>query len=606
MPSGLSLDAKLRVKEAVDIVDLVGSYLQLRREGRILKALCPWHDDTRPSLQVNPERQSFKCWVCDIGGDIFSFLMKIENLTFPEALAMLAERAGVALDAPAGAPAGGGDQRKALYEALDWAIAEYHRALLESEEGEAARRYLAERGISDESIRRLKLGYAPQAWDWLSQRARQMRIGASALERAGMIARRDGAGYYDRFRGRVLFPIWNAQGKPVGFGGRVLPGPAAEATAKYINSPETPLFRKSELLYGLHTARDAIRRQGCVLVMEGYTDCIMARQFGFENAVAVLGTALGPAHLRLLAQQASDASVVLVLDGDEAGRRRASEVLELFVASRTQLRVLTLPDQLDPCEFLLQRGAAALEALIEQAPDALSHAVRVSTDGVDLARDVHGSAQALERLVGIVARAPRPDSTEGHLRQQKFLSRLGSLFGVSEEEIRARRDALRKQPVRASQQAAPASTARIEPCERELLEILVKTPDLLERVAATVRAEDFAHEGCRTLYASALRLSADGETPTFERLLLEIEDPTVKNLLVELDEIGRSKNPEDPQGWLDGVLRHFTFRKAEPLRRARSAALQDGRLKEEEELELLLEIEQLEKARHGIPAPTDG
>ena len=327
--SGSSLDAKEQVKQATDIVDLVGSFLPLRRQGRNFVALCPWHDDTRPSLQVNPDRQSFKCWVCDIGGDVFSFLMQMEGVSFPEALAMLAERAGIALR-PAARPAAQGpapDQfdKRMLYKAMAWVEQQYHDCLLHLPEGEAGRQYLQERSVNAGSCEKFHLGFSPDAWDWILRRAENKGPGVKLLEAIGVIQRSANGGRpYDRFRGRVMFSIRDSQGRPVGAGGRVLPSMAAGTGAKYVNSPETPLFEKHKLLYGLDLARDAIRRSRTVVVMEGYTDCIMAHQFGFTDAVAVLGTALGEGHIRILKRFAD--RIILVLDGDEAGWR-ASRVL---------------------------------------------------------------------------------------------------------------------------------------------------------------------------------------------------------------------------------------------------------------------------------------
>ncbi len=368
LSSGVSYDTKERIKQAIDIVDLVGSYLPLRREGRGFKALCPWHDDTRPSLQVNPERQSFRCWVCDIGGDIFSFIMRMEGVEFPEALRMLADRANISLaDAPhSPAPA---DDKRLLYQAMAWADEQYHRCLLHDSAAQAARDYLAERHVSADSIRRFQLGFAPDDWNWLAEHARGTPYSLPVLERVGLVSRRrQGPGYYDRFKGRVLFPIFDGQSRAVGVGGRVLPQLAGPDMAKYVNSPESPLFSKSKLLYGLNMARDAIRKTSTALVVEGYTDCIAAHQFGFDNCVAVLGTALGTGHVQLLRRYADRVRVILVLDGDEAGRRRAKEVLELFVSANVDLRVLTLPDDADPADYLLAHGADAFGRLADGAP----------------------------------------------------------------------------------------------------------------------------------------------------------------------------------------------------------------------------------------------
>ncbi len=251
MSSSALFDTKERVRQAIDIVELVGSYLQLRREGRNYKALCPWHDDTRPSLHINPERQSFKCWVCNVGGDIFSFTMKMENVEFPEALAMLAERAGIQLKPQrSGGPGGKDDEKRTLYQAMAWATEQFHQCLISTPEAEPARRYLAERKISTESIHRYRLGFAPDRWDWLLKQALTTEISAKTLETVGLIVpKQDGPGHYDRFRGRVLFPIHDLQGRPVAVGGRILPQLATDNAAKYVNSPETPLFSKSSMLY---------------------------------------------------------------------------------------------------------------------------------------------------------------------------------------------------------------------------------------------------------------------------------------------------------------------------------------------------------------------
>ncbi|MDZ7618036.1 MAG: CHC2 zinc finger domain-containing protein, partial [Patescibacteria group bacterium] len=258
------LDVKEQVRQATDIVELVGRYLQLRRQGRNYVALCPWHDDSRPSLQVNPERQSWKCWVCDIGGDVFSFLMRIEGIEFREALEMLAERAGIALrrQEPQQASDEATDKRT-LFAAMAWAEKVYHDCLLRSAAAAPAREYLASRQITPESVDRFHLGFAPPDWSWLQTQASKSPFSLKTLEAVGLIARSESGRMYDRFKGRVLFSIRDAQGRPVAFGGRVMPGDAAKSGAKigakYVNSPETPLFSKSNLLYALDVARDALR-----------------------------------------------------------------------------------------------------------------------------------------------------------------------------------------------------------------------------------------------------------------------------------------------------------------------------------------------------------
>ncbi len=616
-----SLDVKEQVRQATDIVDLVGQYLQLRRQGRNYVALCPWHDDSRPSLQVNPERQSWKCWVCDIGGDVFSFLMQIEGIEFREALEMLAERAGIPLHArePRRTSSGGEPaDKRTLFAAMAWAEGVYHDCLLRSSAAAPAREYLQSRQITPESVERFHLGFAPPEWSWLQAQVSKSPFDMKALETVGLIARSESGRLYDRFRGRVLFSIRDAQGRPVAFGGRVMPGAGSENAAKYVNSPETPLFSKSNLLYSLDIARDALRRSKTALVMEGYTDCIVAHQQGFKDAVAVLGTALGENHVRILKRFAD--RIVLVLDGDEAGQRRANEVLELFVAEQADLRILTLPGGTDPCDFLLQKGTAAFAELLEhEAIDALDHAFLAHTRGIDLARDVHASGEALERLVGIVARAPRlkDDTTsEARFREQKVLQRLAAAFRISEEDVRRRMTELRRARGRKPAARASSSSARgqaaqpipIPPWERELLELLVAHPALVGLAAGAIVPEHLITGPCRRIYETSCRLMGDGMTPDFDRLMLEFDQEDVKSLLVELDERGRAKgtHESDPELLLKEIIRTRKRYEVQQRSPAALAALRNGRLDEQQQEALLRTLIEQARSRQDHTDPTDG
>ena len=581
MSFGPAFDAKEQVRQAVDIVDLVGSYVQLRRQGRNYVGVCPWHDDSRPSLQVNPERQSFKCWVCDYGGDVFSFVMRTENLEFREALDLLAERAGINLQPPQHAhiePGGSSPrsdpstEKRTLYRVAAWAENEFHRCLLESPEAEPGRIYLAERGLNAETIDRFKLGFAPNRWDWILERARGTEWTPPLLERVGLLRRKElGGGFYDWFRGRVMFSIRDSRSRPVAFGGRVLPQLADERSAKYINSPETPLFSKSRELYGLDVARENFKAADGVIVMEGYTDALMAHQHGIDNCVAVLGTALGEPHLRILRRDTE--IVTLVLDGDAAGQRRTSEILDamlaLFEKNQIDLRILILPGGVDPCDFIATHGSDQFRALLATAVDALEHKFKVVTNGLDTLTDTHRASQAAEQLLGTLAQL-RPTgagaSSTTLLREEQMLSRIARRFHLPEEKLRSRLNSIRREATaRPRSQRAdndndrpaasqPLRLADLVAWDRGVLELIILDPTLIPRVAVGVEPADFTSSAARRIYLACCRLAEEAPEGDFGRLLAEFDEPEIKSLLVQLDESCASKGLADRERWLADLL----------------------------------------------------
>jgi DNA primase len=599
--------AKEEVKRAIDIVDLVGEYIPLRREGRGYKGLCPWHDDSRPSLQVNPQRQTFRCWVCNIGGDIFSFIEKREGVSFREALVMLAERAGVVLRGTSGA-AGESDQKRMLYQAAAWAEQQFHECLLHSHDAEVARRYLTSRGITMESVRRYHLGFAPNQWDWLLKRALVTRFTPLLLSKVGLAKERtQGKGHIDFFRGRLMFSIRDVQGRPVAAGGRLLPELGAEGP-KYINTVETPLFSKSNLLYGIDVAKDAISKGRVAMVMEGYTDCVIAQQCGLDNAVAVLGTALGDRHIRLLRRFAD--RIDLVLDGDLAGRKRTDEILELFVAEQVDLRILTLPDDLDPADFLLQQGSGAFRELLQGAVDALEHKFRQATKGVDAASGTHEANQALEEVLATLAKAPRmQNTTASKLREDQILSRLAHRFGLKEERVRQRLADLRaagrgKAATSAAHAPAAGEPKRLLDRDFLLLEILVQTPERAAQALGQVVPAELRCPKLRAIYAKCHELCQAAILPSFDRLLLEIDDGELKTVLVELDEAHHAKDLSDRSQELDELLAAFHKAREQRSQAQRTEALRAAG--EKEALDTLRDIIERKRRRQGISAPTDG
>ena len=615
MSSASFSDAKEQVRQAVDIADLVASYVTLRREGRIYKAICPWHDDSRPSLQVNPERQSFKCWVCDVGGDIFTFVMMMERVEFREALEILAQRAGVSLASASGASKEAASERQQLFEVVAWAREQFHHDLIHSPDAAAAREYLSHRRIHEESIQTFQMGYAPSRWDWLLKRAEQANFSPELLVKAGLAVNKQDSPtrYYDRFRGRVMFTICDVQGRPVAFGGRILPGQAGEDEPKYINSPQTPLFDKSRTLYGMDVAKNAISKARQAIVMEGYTDCVIAHQCGFQNALAVLGTALGEHHIQLLKRFADQ--VTLVLDGDEAGQKRTDEVLELFVSQQYDLRILTLPENQDPCDFLLNQGPAAFDALLGKTVDALEHRVQVAMQDLDPIQETHRANQALESILGTLAKslqAGSGDISAQWVRGNQLLARLAHDFRVDEKSLRTRLDNLRRKTKRLSRQTGDKTDidvirpSKLDSWDRELLELILRSSDVARRITQQVSPDELVEGTGRTLFDQVCQLCREGVEPTYEQLMHQIEDPTLKALVVDLDERGREKSPDQLDRRVEEVLENYQRRRQSQVSRQRTALLEPGAGDVEDQHKEINELFEELRTRHGLSSPTDG
>jgi DNA primase len=621
LPPGLDIDAKERIRQAVNIVDLVSATQgDVRRQGANFVCRCPWHDDRSPSLTINPARQSWKCWVCNIGGDVFSWTMRKENCTFREALEMLAERANIQLTNRPTAPVvpGSANDKKTLLECMAWAEKTYHECLLQADIAAHCRHYLEDRGISPESIARFKIGFSPLDSNWLFDRSRHSPYSPAVLEACGLRPKSQSGSNYEMFRGRVLFPIRDPQGRTIAFGGRVLPETEAQLKGKYVNTGETRLFSKSEHLYALDAAKDTIAKTRNITVVEGYTDVVMAHQFGVTDVVAVLGTALGPRHVQNLKRFAD--RITLVLDGDAAGQKRTNEVLEHFLAAQVDLRILTLPEEFDPCEFFLERGAEAWQALIGTAVDALEHKIRGATRGIDLHRDLHGANKALEEVLATLAHAPNdPLSTpeSQRLREQQIISRLAREFRVDEADVRDRLKGLRtknagrgtfvaaSEPRREAQDdqpLAPVLAASLDPRERELLELLCIHPELAPTALQELGTDDLPSAAARDVFAVYRQLEEAGENLEFPVVLGELPEH-YKPLLIEIDDrAGRkeAKAMQDAPTRLRAAIDRLRSHESEREHRERLAVLEEWRLDADEEKLILSQIAERKLRQMGI------
>jgi len=347
----------------VDIVDIVGDYLTLQKAGSNYKGLCPFHEEKTPSFNVHPGKQIFKCFGCGAGGDVFKFIQLIEKVDFLEARRILAERAGIDLETE-DRTASQGPGKSELARVNAWAQKVF-RKNYQDPGGEQARSYVSSRGISDESADVFGIGLAVDSYDSLIRQAQRKQIDLNLLAAAGLVKQGKGGGYYDTFRNRLMFPIKDAVGRIVGFGGRTMDG----NPAKYLNTPATELFDKSSNMFGLDLAKKGIAEKGRVIVVEGYTDCIMAHQHGFMETVATLGTAMTEGHVRLLARQTDKA--FLVFDSDEAGEKAAERGISITLNGGLDVTLAQVPQGKDPCDYLLSAGEKAFETVLKQGLPAL-------------------------------------------------------------------------------------------------------------------------------------------------------------------------------------------------------------------------------------------
>ncbi len=564
-------DRVKQVKEANDIVAVIGGYVDLRPAGGPrFKGLCPFHDDHNPSLIVDQQWQNYKCWSCNKYGDVFTFVQEHERVSFAEALELLARRAGISLEKRGNSLQEQG--RAAMLEVIRWAAQEFHQCLLDSPMADEARRYVGSRGLTGETVRRYGLGYAPRSGDWLVQRAEAAGKSLETLEKVGLIApRSEQPGYYDRFRDRVQFPIRDAQGRTVGFGGRILPtSPLSSRGPKYYNSTTTPLFNKSEHLYGIDQARQAAGEAGYLAIVEGYTDALMAHQMGIGQVVATMGTALNAQHVQQAKRFAR--RVVLVFDADEGGNTGVDRALEIFAGHDIDLAIATLPEGLDPCDLLVQQGADAFRRVLESAVDALEFKLNqvLPKDGT---LGVEDKRRAVDAVLGIIALAPPMPGQAGAVKAQLMVNRIAQRLGLKEETVWARLKELRERKRGegpSSSPAAPATesatgqrSAKAAPLECELLQVLLAEPALVDQAAAAVRPEEIAHPGLRKLLDGLYGLLTAGEPPTLDLLRPRLDSVPLAAKALELQTTGRMHS--DRQTWLKQILARFQERKLRPV-----------------------------------------
>ncbi len=527
-------DQVRRIKDLLDIVDVIGSYIELSKRGTRYVALCPFHAEKAPSFSVNREEQFFHCFGCKKSGDLFDFVMEVEGIAFPEALKILGEKCGIEVVTTRGrAKTAGKSFKTQLYRVLESACS-YFEQNLATNPGTNARSYLSNRRFPPEFCKEFRLGFALDGWRGLLEDLTRKGIRQGDLERAGLIRQSRSGRVHDLFRNRLMIPIFDMQGRVVGFGGRVLDG----SEPKYINSPETELFQKNRLLYGLNRARQAISLDRTVVIVEGYTDVLMAHYRDVSNTVAALGTALSQEHARLLRRMAD--RVVLLFDGDSAGAAAAQRGIEILLANDLDVTVVSLDKGSDPCDFFERHSASDFkERIVEQGKDFFDFTLSELEARFDL-KSPGGRTQAARKLFSLVTAVGDP------IKQDLVLHRIAERLGIRENLLRSEffkglRDQSRHRPARGepgsssqtsetSSQTSSQTSKTWSKAEEELLLGLLMQPALIDEFRETL---------------AAARLEGVAETKILELLLEQKGRGSLqpKELLFELrnDDLARKR-----------------------------------------------------------------
>ncbi|MHB8068507.1 MAG: DNA primase [Desulfobaccales bacterium] len=488
-------DKLLEIKDAARIEEVVGQYVQLQQRGKNLLGLCPFHPDTAPSFTVSPDKGIFHCFGCGAGGNVFSFLMQHQRLSFPEAVQELARRYGITITMKDLGPEGGRQAKKRqLMQEINKEAAAFYQTCLAGAKGEKGRGYVKKRGLTKEVVRDFHVGYAPEEWDALSRHLQNRGISLDAAQEVGLLVPRQNGGYYDRFRDRLMFPILDRQERVIAFGGRII-GPGEP---KYLNSPESPLYSKGRNLYGLPQAQESLRLTGVALVVEGYMDLLALRVHGIANVVATLGTALTREQVRLLKNQV--AKVVLVFDGDVAGAKAMRRAFPIFASEGLAVRVLPLPAGLDPDTYAFQHGVELFQSPWEKAQPWFAFLVEelIAAHGLE----VEGRVSIAEEL------RPYFQALSDPVEQGLWLHFAGERLGVDEAALRRS----------LSSSSAPVAARRLDSgrCqlnnpEERLLKWVLHHPGIVPLEELEEWAQDFENQELKCLMEWVIRsLKEDG------------------------------------------------------------------------------------------------
>ncbi len=514
------------VRQAADIVDVVSDYVTLKRSGQNYFGLCPFHQEKTPSFSVNPAKQIFYCFGCGAGGNVFSFIMRIEKISFPEAVLHLARKYNISIllekeDSEESR------LKTAIYDANRFAAAFFHNHLLKTPSAQKARDYLNQRGFSQAMIEKFNLGWSLESWDGLIQAAKKKGISEKILKAAGLVVVNERGGTYDRFRGRLMFPIYQTSGVVVGFGGRILDKEAK--TAKYLNTSDTPVFQKGRILYGLYQNREAIRKEDQVILVEGYADLISLVQFGIENVVASSGTALTENQANLMMRMTRN--VVLLYDGDLAGAHAALRGVDTLVKTGLRVSVVALPPEHDPDSYVREFGAKKLRNLIQTAQDLIDFKIMAyqSEKSLDIPQN---KTELLHQLTGTIGKIS--DEVLRNLYGQRVAAKLNLPERIVFREIarlKRQEKASPETPVAKIGENLSKSASFL--AERDLIRIAVEHSEMLPFIFQNILLDELNYPGFRRIFQIIFQHYQRNEEIEVQEIFDSVENPDVQALLAK-------------------------------------------------------------------------
>lgn len=572
MPGRFDTSTINQVQQSNDIAEVISEHVNLAKKGREMVGLCPFHEDHRPSMHVNSVKQIFKCFACGAGGSVITFVQMRENLTFPQAVERLAQRAGIKIR-----PAESARRRdenseietkdadpNRLAKVNAWAADHFRANLHDKQKGAQARDYIATRKITEESAKKWQMGLALGSQDDLIKAAAVRKVPIDLLEQAGLIVSRrnrsgGGGDFADKFINRLMFTITDVTGRIIGFGGRTLTGDEA----KYINSPTTALFDKSNCLYGLEQARHKIVSSQTAIVVEGYTDCIMAHQSGCLNVVATLGTSFTAGHGRILRRYAR--KVVLIFDSDTAGNEAANRALDICLTQHIDIRLASVPEGKDPCDFIIAAGREKFESLANSAADVFEFRWKRLVGNFSSDKTIAGNKAAVEEFLQTIATAAGMGNLTA-IDKGLITNRLAKIIGIDSREINAE---LNKRVERVTKTASAAGILAIEnqkvqsrqadlgtglyiTAQREMLEVLLNHPQLFNSVKEIITAEDFDHPILRQIAAILFETLNENTAAQLGVILAKAESVEAGKVIAGLAQAGEEKG--NFQSRLEGAV----------------------------------------------------